>query len=165
MKTFPFGLFLMGHISVFQLNDPKSMNFFYNFRIFPISCEKWLWRGEGGQKFQKSGYVVCAWPLKGKQSNFWTQIAQFQYFIALWVSGHNWQRLILWSCLYLVVKKRKSKEVYKSLAWLVCGQRERPNFYWFHRSISNLGFRAQASSVIPRFSCFDCSNETQESYW
>ena len=28
MKTFPFGLFLMGHISVFQLNDPKSMNFF-----------------------------------------------------------------------------------------------------------------------------------------
>ena len=38
MKTFPFGLFLMGHISVFQLNDPKSMNFFYNFRIFCISC-------------------------------------------------------------------------------------------------------------------------------
>ena len=38
MKTFPFGLFLMGHISVFQLNDPKSMNFFYNFRIFRISC-------------------------------------------------------------------------------------------------------------------------------
>ena len=28
MKTFPFGLFLMGHISVFQLNDPKSMNLF-----------------------------------------------------------------------------------------------------------------------------------------
>ena len=40
MKTFPFGLFLMGHISVFQLNDPKSMNFFYNFRIFCISCDK-----------------------------------------------------------------------------------------------------------------------------
>ena len=38
MKTFPFGLFLMGHISVFQLNDPKSMNFFYNFKIFRISC-------------------------------------------------------------------------------------------------------------------------------
>ena len=29
----------MEHISVFQLNDPKSMNFFYNFRIFCISCE------------------------------------------------------------------------------------------------------------------------------
>ena len=38
MKTFPFGLFLMEHISVFQLNDPKSMNFFYNLRIFRISC-------------------------------------------------------------------------------------------------------------------------------
>ena len=38
MKTFPFGLFLIGHISVFQLNDPKSMNFFYNFWIFRISC-------------------------------------------------------------------------------------------------------------------------------
>ena len=39
MKTFPFGLFLIGHISVFQLNDPKSMNFFYNYRIFCISCD------------------------------------------------------------------------------------------------------------------------------
>ena len=28
----------MGHISVFQVNDPKSMNFFYNFNIFRISC-------------------------------------------------------------------------------------------------------------------------------
>ena len=39
IKTFPFGLILMGHISVFQVNDPKSMNFFYNFNIFRISCE------------------------------------------------------------------------------------------------------------------------------
>ena len=39
MKKFPFGLFLMGYISVFQSNDPKSMNFFYNFKIFRISCE------------------------------------------------------------------------------------------------------------------------------
>ena len=38
IKTFPFGLILMGHISVFQVNDPKSMNFFYNFNIFRISC-------------------------------------------------------------------------------------------------------------------------------
>ena len=38
MKTFPFGLYLMGHISVFHVIDPKSMNFFYNFRIFRISC-------------------------------------------------------------------------------------------------------------------------------
>ena len=38
IKTFPFGLFLMGHISVFQVNDSKSMNFFYNFNIFRISC-------------------------------------------------------------------------------------------------------------------------------
>ena len=37
IKTFPFGLILMGHISVFQVNDPKSMNFFYNFNIFRIS--------------------------------------------------------------------------------------------------------------------------------
>ena len=37
-KTFPFGLILMGHISVFQVNDSKSMNFFYNFNIFRISC-------------------------------------------------------------------------------------------------------------------------------
>ena len=42
MKTFPFGLFLIGHISVFQLNDPKSMNFFYNFWIFRISCVIYL---------------------------------------------------------------------------------------------------------------------------
>ena len=40
IKTFPFGLILMGHISVFQVNDPKSMNFFYNFNIFRISCEQ-----------------------------------------------------------------------------------------------------------------------------
>ena len=40
IKTFPFGLILMGHISVFQVNDSKSMNFFYNFRIFCISCEQ-----------------------------------------------------------------------------------------------------------------------------
>ena len=39
MKTFPFGLILMGHISVFLVNDPKSMTFFYNFRIFRISCD------------------------------------------------------------------------------------------------------------------------------
>ena len=38
IKTFPFGLILMGHISVFQVNDSKSMNFFYNFNIFRISC-------------------------------------------------------------------------------------------------------------------------------
>ena len=41
MKTFSFGLFLIGHISVFQLNDPKTMNFFYNFWILRISCEGW----------------------------------------------------------------------------------------------------------------------------
>ena len=40
IKTFPFGLILMGHISVFQVNGPKSMNFFYNFNIFRISCDK-----------------------------------------------------------------------------------------------------------------------------
>ena len=39
IKTFPFGLILMGHISVFQVNDSKSMNFFYNFNIFRISCD------------------------------------------------------------------------------------------------------------------------------
>ena len=39
MKTFSFELFFkMRHISVFHVNDPKSMNFFYNFRIFGISC-------------------------------------------------------------------------------------------------------------------------------
>ena len=36
MKTFPFGLFLMGHISVFQLNDPKSMNFFLMSESFAL---------------------------------------------------------------------------------------------------------------------------------
>lgn len=40
MKTFQFGLFLMAHILVFHLNNPKSMNLFYNFRIFGISCVK-----------------------------------------------------------------------------------------------------------------------------
>ena len=34
----------------------------------------------------------------------------FPDFRALWVSGHNWQRLISWFCLHLVMKKRKSKD-------------------------------------------------------
>ena len=55
IKTFPFGLILMGHISVFQVNDSKSMNFFYNFNIFRISCDmhvykqlkkRWFWKYE-----------------------------------------------------------------------------------------------------------------------
>ena len=44
IKTFPFGLILMRHISVFQVNDSKSMNFFYNFNIFRISCDKSILR-------------------------------------------------------------------------------------------------------------------------
>ena len=46
MKTFPLRLFLMGHISVFQVNDPKSMNFFITSESFALavktqSCSKW----------------------------------------------------------------------------------------------------------------------------
>ena len=40
MKTFPFGLLLMGHISVFQMNDPKSMNFFLMSESFALAV---LW--------------------------------------------------------------------------------------------------------------------------
>ena len=37
MKTFPFGLILMGHISVFLVNDPKSMNFFITSKSFALA--------------------------------------------------------------------------------------------------------------------------------
>ena len=37
MKTFPFGLFLMEHISVFQPNDPKTMNFFIISESFALA--------------------------------------------------------------------------------------------------------------------------------
>ena len=40
IETFPFGLFLMRHILVFQVNAPNSAYFFYNFRILHISCEQ-----------------------------------------------------------------------------------------------------------------------------
>ena len=38
IKTFPFGLILMGHISVFQMNDPKSMNFFLMSESFALAA-------------------------------------------------------------------------------------------------------------------------------
>ena len=37
IKTFPFGLILMEHISVFQMNDPKSMNFFLMSESFALA--------------------------------------------------------------------------------------------------------------------------------
>ena len=40
MKTFPLRLFLMGHISVFQVNDPKSMNFFITSESFALAVLK-----------------------------------------------------------------------------------------------------------------------------
>ena len=39
IKTFPFGLILMGHISVFQMNDPKSMNFFLMSESFALAVK------------------------------------------------------------------------------------------------------------------------------
>ena len=37
IKTFPFGLFLMRHISVFQVNEPKSMTFFITSESFALA--------------------------------------------------------------------------------------------------------------------------------
>ena len=37
MKKFSFGLFLMEHISVFQPNDPKTMNFFIITESFTLA--------------------------------------------------------------------------------------------------------------------------------
>ena len=60
MKTFPFGLFLIGHISVFQLNDPKSMNFFHNFWIFRISCVNCLYLSSKPENIFSGN---CCWKL------------------------------------------------------------------------------------------------------
>ena len=42
IKTFPFGLILMGLISVFQVNDPKFMNFFITSETLALAVRRLL---------------------------------------------------------------------------------------------------------------------------